>query len=345
MNIPTLTSAYSQINNLLYKSYLPKIINTAIETGVFDELSNKALSFSELSKELGSVPNITESLLDVMVAIHFIEKEDCKYSLTSLSRDYLVTNSGANQLGAISQFSGSSGPFDNLTKALKGEPVSFNPKMWSSKEAILGMEQGAKAGSLQGVVSFMKEIPEFTVATKMCDFAGSSGYYSFALMNENSNLYSHVYDLPAVCEIAKNIKKEEPNIERIAYHDFDVKAGGSFGSGYDLFFSSHFLYEFGADNSLPDFFKKVNQSMEMGGLFISNHVSPNINGDSYLTLTMVNLMTRVMGYPTHELSEELLTKALIEAGFGNFRVKQPNENIVFSTLLLSATKVKEGKTL
>lgn len=341
MNIPTLASAYSQINNLLYKSYLPKIINTAVEIGVFDILSNKDLSFKELSKKMYSVPNITESLLDVLAAINLIKKENDKYSITSLSRDYLLTNSGVNQLEAISQFSGSAGPFDKLTQTLKREAIDFNQKMWSSKEAIMEMEQRAKAGSLQTVISFMKEIPEFASAIKMCDFAGSAGYYSLALMAENSQLHSHVYDLPDVCKIAKELKKEEQNFNHITYHSFDVKAEDTFGRDYDIFFISHFLYELGANNSLSGFLKKVNNSMTMGGLFISNHLSPNVSGESYLTLTIVNLMTRAMGYPTHELSEEILTKALTEAGFGNFRIQQPNEDIAFPTMLLSAVKIKE----
>lgn len=341
MDITILNAAYSEINNLLYKSYLPKIINTAIEIGVFKTLSRKGFSFRELSKELNTNKSITESLLEVLTAINFTKKQDGKYSLTSLSNDYLVNSSDVNQLGAIKEFSGSAGPFDNLTKALKGELTVFNQKMWSSKEAIMGMEQGAKAGSLQAIVAFAKEIDEFTSATKMCDFAGSSGYYSFALMKENSKLYSHVYDLPAVCKIANDLKKDEQNFDRISYHAFDVMAGDSFGNNYDLFFSSHFLYKFSTNNTLIDFLKRVNQSMMLGGLFISHHISGNVSGDSYLTLLIVELMTRAMGYPTHHLPEDTLKNALSKTGFGNFKIKQSNENIAFPGMLLSAIKTKE----
>jgi hypothetical protein len=52
MNIPRPKTAYSTINNLLYKSYLPNIIYSAIEVGVFDQLAQKAMSCVELSKVL-----------------------------------------------------------------------------------------------------------------------------------------------------------------------------------------------------------------------------------------------------------------------------------------------------
>ncbi|MEA3505514.1 MAG: methyltransferase type 12, partial [Bacteroidota bacterium] len=66
--------------------------------------------------------------------------------------------------------------------------------MWSTEESIKDVEQGSKAGAIQNVVNFVKEIPEFKQAKKMCDFAGNSGYYSFSFLNENKNLYASVYD-------------------------------------------------------------------------------------------------------------------------------------------------------
>ena len=175
-----------------------------------------------------------------------------------------MENSGANQLGAIKKISGSAGPFDDLITALKGEVPAFNPKMWASRESILEMKQGAKAGSIQAVVSFAKGIPEFMSSTKMCDFAGNVGYYSFALMQENRGLYSHVYDLPAVCDLAKKLKKEKGNFARITYHGFDITSGDAFGDNYDMFFSSHFLYELSVNHELPVFFEKSKQIHENG---------------------------------------------------------------------------------
>ncbi|MFA5419066.1 MAG: methyltransferase dimerization domain-containing protein [Bacteroidales bacterium] len=208
MNIPTLTSRYSAINDLMYKSYLPKIINTAIDVNLFETLSGEKLSLNEISEKLQTDKPVTEALLEVLTAIDFIEKTGEKYSLTPLSEEYLVQKSEANQLHDVKGYSGSSGPFDNLQAVLKGEKTVFNSDMWSSKEAVMGMQQGVIAGSIQNVVSFVKEIPGFDSCIKMCDFAGSIGYYSFALLEENKNLHSHVYDLPVVCELAKEIKKK-----------------------------------------------------------------------------------------------------------------------------------------
>lgn len=341
MNLPIVKTAYSEINNLLYSSYLPNIINSAIDIGVFDSLSKRASSCVYLSEELGTSKKVTESLLNVLLAIDFLEKKDDQYSLTGLTNEYLTQASIVNQLGAVKSYIVNGGPFNNLTQALKGDIPEFNQDMWSSEESIKGIEQGAKAGGIQRVVAFAKEIPEFKKATKMCDFAGNSGYYSFALLNENCKLHAHVYDLEVVCETAKKIKKNEPDFNRISYHAFDVREGDDFGNDYDLFFSSHYLYELGATNRLIDLLKKVNKSMKLGGLFISNHIAGKVNGDHRLTLAIVELMTRSMGFPTHCLPEKVLRNALSEAGFGKFRVTAPDERLAYPTMLLSAIKIKE----
>lgn len=342
MKRPILKSQYNNVNNLLYLSYLPKVIHASISIELFETLAEEPLTLDAIFSKLKTNMQVTEALLNVLLAIDFVRKQDEKFSLTTLSDEYLVQKSDVNQLHDVKRFSGSTGPFDNLQSALKGEYPNFDNSMWSSKEAVLSMEQGAKAGAIQNVVSFVKTLPEFYLCTNMCDFAGSIGYYSYALLHENPNLRSHVYDLPVVCQLAKEVKQEEKDFGRINYHNFDITTNESFGEGYDLFFSSHFLYEFGANGLLVKFLKKVNHSMKPGGLFISNHICDKaLSKEDSLTLALVELQTRAIGYPTHQLSETIIKKALTEAGFGEFNVRQPDGSYAFPTLLLSAKKMNE----
>ncbi len=341
MHIPILKAQYRNINNMLYISYLPKVINTAIEISLFEILTEASLTLDKIIEKLSTQKEVTDALLKVLTTIGLIVCEKDKYGLTDLSEEYLVQKSGANQLHDVKRFNGSSGPFDNLKATLKGEKPTFDNSMWSSKEAVMAMEQGTKAGVMQNVVSFIKTVPEFSSCNKMCDFAGSIGYYSYALLQENPDLRSHVYDLPPVCQIAKEVKQEEKDFDRVAYHDFDISKDDSFGDGYDLFFSSHFLYEFGANGALVDFFKKVNQSLKPGGIFVSNHICNKVlSKEDAITLSLVELQTRALGYPTHQLPESTLKEALAEAGFGDFITKQPNGSYAFPTLLLSAKKLR-----
>jgi hypothetical protein len=338
MTTYSIQSNSSDLMRLLYQSYLPKIINCASEINVFETLSQNALPLSELSEKLSTDESITEALLDVLIAVELVARQKNTYSLTQTAKDFLLHGSAANIVNVVKGFSGSAGPFDHLTEVLRKGAPEFNERMWSTREAIVNMEQQQKGGAIQTVLSFVREIPEFKTCKNMCDFAGSIGYFSFAFMQENPQLTSHVYDLPEVCDLGRKIKEKEEHYHRITYHDFDVASSESFGNGYDLFFSSHFLYKFNAERTLAEFLKRVNQAMEPGGLFVSNHIAAKEQGKSNTTLSLVELMTRSMGYPTHQLPEDDLKSALSRAGFGAFRTKFFEKDMPYPTLLLSAVK-------
>lgn len=333
---------FGEIHNLLYKSYLPNIINAAVEVSVFETLLSGALSDIELAEKLNIDKRITESLLEVLLSINFLQNQDGKYSLTAQSKEYLTQCSDVNQLRTIKRFVVNEGPFCKLTQALKGDIPKFEQNMWSSEESVKDIEQGSKAGAIQNVVAFAKEIPEFKKARKMCDFAGNSGYYAYALLKENRELHAHVYDLKDVCKIAREIKKDEPDFNRISYHDFDLTKEDDFGADYDFFFSSHYLYKYGnTEESLTAILKKINKSMKVGGLFVSNHMSGDFNVETETTISIIELMTRAMGFPSHCIPKEIFKRALSKAGFGKFLIKEPNFTLDYPTLLLSAIKMKE----
>lgn len=341
MKLPRIKTAYSEIHNLLFKSYLPNIIHVAIETGIFEQLAKESMSCKKLSEELEINERITEALLDVLIAIGYLEQKQYSYTITELAKEYLTQSSEVNQIGAITEFVSTEGPFANLKQVLRGIVPEFNQDAWSTEESIKGIEQGAKDGSLQNVLSFVKNLPEFKKAKKMCDFAGNSGYYSYAFLSENPNLHSCVYDLVEVCDIATAIKKGEKDYHRISYHPFDLSKNDNFGSGYDFFFSSHFLYKYDSSEKLIGLLKKINKSMKMGGLFVSNHLNGKVNGDDYLTFCIVELMTRSMGFPTHCLQEDFLKDALAKAGFEFRNQKEPDYRLAYPCLILSAVKVCE----
>ena len=324
--------------DLLYQSYLPKVINAAIDIDLFQALSKGPVPLSLLCDTLDTKQPITQALLDVLITIMLVEKQGENYTLTPAAQDFLIRESETNQIHSVKEFSGSSGPFDNLKDALCKGPAPFNEKMWSSKESVLNMEQGQKGGAIQAVLSFVRDLPQFAACTNMCDFAGNIGYFSIAFMQANKDLRAHVYDLPEVCALGRELKKDHADSNRLSFHDFDIDKDTGFGSGYDLFLSSHFLYEMNARERLAGFLNQVSRAMVPGGIFISNHVAPPKGEGPHLTSSLLELMTRCMGYPTHHLPEQDLKSALSQAGFGNFTTRRMETELAYPVLLLAAVK-------
>ncbi|MCP4116933.1 MAG: hypothetical protein GY737_16325 [Desulfobacteraceae bacterium] len=336
-----LRSMFKPVNNLLFKSYLPGIINCAVEIGLFEALSGGGLSADALSERLDTVKDIIQPLVEVLISIELVFQKNGLYFLTRVSEDFLIKSSQANQISEIKCFSEPAGPFENLTEILKNGPPEYDGGMFNSKEAIMKIEQRTKGGQLQDVVGFITSIPGFMSARTMCDFAGSSGYYSLGLLRENPELRARVFDRPEVVTIAKELNRNSEFAGRMEYTGIDIEAGDSFGNSYDLFFVSHYLYHWGALNILADFFKRVNKAMNPGGIFVSNHTCSEVYADDHITQAIVELWARITGYPTLDLPESTLKASLSEAGFGNFTVKPAYEGSYSNTMLLSARKIKE----
>jgi hypothetical protein len=273
----------------MYCSYLPKIVNAAVEINLFDVLHDNSMTLAELSGKLNSHEEITEALLDSLVAMELLAKENGDYILTQTAIDFMRNESPASQCGTIRAYSGSSGPFDSLVDVLRKGPERFDNELWNSRQMVLDMEQQNMGGMFQAVLSFVKESEEFSKSRKMCDLAGNTGYYSFAFMEENPDLQSHVYDLPGVCALAREIKKSDKNYHRISYHETDIELADQFGEGMDFAFCSHFLYEANARGKLGRILKNLNKSMNPGSLFLSSHIPSYEEGGKPLMTAIAEL--------------------------------------------------------
>lgn len=337
--LPEIKTGYGKLHRLLFTSYLPKIINAAIEIELFEALADLNLNYDDLAMALDTAPGVTKSLCDILIHIKLLKYEGERLTLTSISREFLIKESKVNQLGDVLEHVGSSGPFDNLVNVLKGEEVIFNSKMWTSKKSVLSMAQGARGGMIQSVTHFVTSQPEFKEVRKMCDLAGSTGHYARELIKHNPQLDAYVFDLPEVIEITREMNLQDP---RLQFHPCDLQKWQDFGNGYDLFFISHFLYEYGFNGELTRFLTKVNRSMVMGGLLISNHISSSVPEGDQLTMKMVELLTNCVGYPTHTLPQETLEKSLLEAGFDNITFQKAVEGPAYPTLKVAARKIREA---
>lgn len=337
-SLPKIKTGYGKIHNLLYLSYIPKIINAAIQIKLFTTLAGQKMNGQALAQKLNTDPKTTKSLCEVLAEIQLLNKTEDNYSNTEISNELLLPESPVNQIMDVNTFSGSSGPFDRLLDVLWGEKIEFNSDMWCSEKSILSMAQGARGGMIQAVTSFITSLPEFSTLSKMCDLAGNTGHYPKELIKHNDKLQAHVYDLPGVIEKVQNLPFDK---EKIFFHPFDMKKDTNLGEGYDIFFVSHFLYEYGIDGSLTDFLKRVNRTMVKGGLFVSSHISSDTPERDRLTMKLVELQTNCVGYPTHRLPRKILEQSLTEAGFADFTVELPKTGPAYPTMKLAARKIEE----
>ncbi|KAF5438139.1 putative O-methyltransferase YrrM [Candidatus Methanophagaceae archaeon] len=337
MNIPQLKANDRPLDEILYQGYAPNVISTAMVLGVFDALAEEPMNANTLSAKLGTIENITEAFANVLVALNLLTKNGADYSLTQISADFLVKPSPAYQGATIAMSSHYGQVMNQIPKILKNGPPKFDTDMWANIEAMKVRGQGTMGGSIQDVTEFIITLPEFANLKYMCDLGGSHGFYTMALLDKNPQLNGTVLDLPKVAELAKEIISEMGYSERINTIGADLETDDPIGDRYDLVFASHVIYEW--KGHLEDNLKRINKAMVPGGIFVSNHLSIDDDECGPMSGTMVELMTRLMGYPTHHLSEGELKQALEASGFGDFTARPAEDVRQYRCLILAARKL------
>lgn len=341
MNIPQIKTRFRPLGEILSQGYAPNVINTAMELGLFDALAEEPMDARRLGAKLGTIENITETFANTLMALKLLEKSGDDYSLAPMAAEFLVKTSPVYQGGMIAMSLNFGQVMSQMSQILKSGPVR-SPEaaadMWLNIEAMKGMGQGEMGGSIQEVTEFITSLPEFANLKRMCDLAGSHGFYTMALLDKNPQLQGTICDQPKVAEVAKDLVAEMGYADRIDTIGADLETNDPIGEGYDLIFASHILYIW--KGHLENIFEKINKAMVPGGVFVSNHLS--MAGDECRPVSemMVELMTQLGGYPTHHLSEGELRKALETCGFGNFMVRPAEEGRQYRSLILAARKLR-----
>ena len=343
MNVPKLRSQFRPINEMLFNSNSAEILRVAIDAGIFEVLSGKELTSSELALEMQTVPEITEALIETLVGMELLKKHEKLYSLTVEAEEFLVSDSPSSQLNFIMNSRQYHQLICNLPSVLKNgidDQNLYSDEMWADENKMMMMGQSVLGGQLQDCFNFICELSGFYSMKKMCDPAGNHGFYTMALVDENPQMKGVICDLPATVVTAEKIIREKKYEDRINTLAADIYSE-PIGENYDLVFCSHILYKWGKAGELAAILEKVNRSLNTGGVFVSNHITLTMGEKYSVSALIMELLTKMGGYPSHSLSWEVLEDALGKSGFEVVKVKPATESCYYNTLLLAARKVRE----
>lgn len=336
MVLPNLTTDFKETNNMCFNAHLPLILRTALDLGLFDTLAEGARDLEQLAGELGTHGGMTGALVDILCEWGYLEETGGNYSLSPVSREFLVSTSPAFQGKVMEAMANMSQLLGSAKTIMTNEGAAHNEKMWASTEMMEMMLQSGRGGNIQAAVAFVASLPEFPAMRRMCDIAGSFGYYSMGILGRNPDLSAVVCDLPEVAELAGQFIIKEGFEGRLKPKGMDLEAGDDFGQGYDLVFVSNYLYAWSRDERLVAFLKRVRAALAPGGVFVSRHMTSEVTGESRKSQLIMEYVTRLGGYPTHAISEARLTAALVEAGFTDFTVARPGAGSYDNTLTIAA---------
>jgi O-methyltransferase domain/Dimerisation domain len=193
-----------------------KTVLSAVELGLFTELSDGAMTGEEVGERLGLHPRAIYDFLDTLVALGFLDRDgtgpDGRYRDTPETAAFLDRGSPMYVGGILEMANARLYPFwGDLTEALhSGEPQnevkrSGKPMFEELYSDPNRLEQFMKAmqGVSLGNFHALAEKFDFSKYETVCDIGGATGQLSTILAQRHPHLRCTTYDLPPVAPIAE----------------------------------------------------------------------------------------------------------------------------------------------
>jgi hypothetical protein len=193
-----------------------KVLLTAVEFGVFTNLSSGSMTGSELGAATGIHPRGVKDLFDTLVALKFLDRDGtgptARYRNTPAAAQFLAKDSPQYIGGAMEMLNARLFKFwHDLPEALRtGKPqneIKHNGKVVFDElyadPAKLEQFMGAMTGFSRPNFEKFAEKFDFSNYNTLCDVGGATGLLSIEVAKRHPHVKCTSFDLPVVEPIAQ----------------------------------------------------------------------------------------------------------------------------------------------
>ena len=252
---------------------MSRLILSAFELRVFDQLSGKNLNSCDIATKLGTHPRATDRLLNALAGTGLLIKENELFANAAFSEKFLVSTS-PSFMGALDHSVSLWKTWNTLTDAVKaGKSVTDAEKAEINERGVEWLEAFIATMHARGVAQGreLASLTDLSKTRKTLDVGGGSGAFTFAFIEKNPAIRGVILDLPNVVPITMKY------IEKAGYSDKVTTMAGDylrddFGSGYDLVLMSAIIHINNPEENIL-LIEKGAAALEQGGqLIIMDHV-------------------------------------------------------------------------
>jgi SAM-dependent methyltransferase len=255
--------------------WLACTLHAAVKLDLFSELAQVPKSAEQVARKLSYNPRSITMLLDALVAMSLLVKQDRNYDLTGAARKFLSRSSERYIGHMIMHHHHLVASWAQLDEAVKtGRPVRSRTDAGSDqrREAfLLGMYNQASQQAPQ-IVSQI----DLTRHRKLLDLGGGPGTYAIHFCKHNPQLEAVVFDLPTTKPFAEKVIARHGLTSRIKFIAGDY-AEDDLSDSYDAVWLSHILHAEGRD---------VCQNLVAKAASVLDHDGKMIIHDFFLTDSM-----------------------------------------------------------
>ncbi|MBW1976033.1 MAG: methyltransferase domain-containing protein [Deltaproteobacteria bacterium] len=294
-----------------------RVVLTAAELGLFDLLVEKpGQKAVDIAKAKGLNERALSRLMDCLVALGYLEKEDNSYFITEKG-EFLSSGHQETILPMVLHYVHLWDNWSGLTDSVK---LGYNPR----RIGVMADPERQKSfiGAMHVVGRDMaNEIAAFYDASDrqiLLDVGGGSGVYTIAFLKRHENLRAVLFDLPDVIPIARQYVKAEGLEDRVEFVEGDFY-GDPLPSGSDLVLLSAIIHQNSPSENISLYRKAYDALVPGGKLLIRDHVmDKNRTSPPAGTLFALNMLVCTPGGDTYTFPE--IKAHLEKAGFSRVRL-------------------------
>lgn len=312
------------ICDLLMDQYGFAAIAVAHDVSLFEKLSGKSLPLNEISQELKTEVRSAEVLLNALLVLGFVTKNNELYSLTAVADSYLNSNSEVSRISQL-MFSKNSWLRKKIRRMIQQgiDPVvqgeASLSSMWqtdsltdeASSQFTQMMDTNISALAINVARSSI-----FDEFTSVVDVGGASGIFLAAMKQHHPKMSLTLFELALVCESAKKMLAQYIDIQQI-----DFFAGNFFENKWpldkDAFYLSNILHDWPKAKAL-EIIKNVFKALPSDGSIFINECLLDEGRLTPKHTVLFDLMMH-MNFGSQQYTEKEIFQMLTEVGFKNVR--------------------------
>lgn len=298
-------------------SFVPsRVLSAGVALDVFTHIAAGSRSVEEISKAAGASERGMRMLLDSLVALQILNKDENRYELTPLSAEFLVRDS-QNYIGEMLRSERTWEAWSNLTESVRtGEPFQrveakdraedFFPMLVRGLHIING-PAARRTAEILGAGTTHKGM-------SVVDVACGSGIWGISIAEADKSARVTAQDFPGLFETTKGYLKRHNVEDQFNFLPGDLKEV-DFGEGcYDLALLGNIVHSEGEDSS-RDLFQRLNRALKPGGRIVIIDMVPNDlrTGPPFPLFFALNMLINTEQGGTYTLEE--YTRWLEDAGF------------------------------
>ena len=327
---------FSELSRIASGHVEARIVQAAVELGVFDAFRSGPLEPVEVAAALRTEARATELLLNSLAAMQLLEKKQNNFHLTVVSKTFLVSDAPRSLTGMIRFDASLWNCWERLAEAVRSGKPARAPDMYQADPQetatfIAAMDSLVRA---RGDGEIVAKALDWRGVTQVLDIGSGPATYPIALCRSYPHLRVTVFDLPGTLEITRRLVASAGMEERIRLLKGDYRSDPIPGH-YDLIFLSNIIHGEGHDEN-ERLMAKLFAHVSAGGRIVvkdhvldATHTQPPVGAIFSLLMLLTTESGRCYGF------DEI--KAWLEkAGFQ--RVIQLNLPLPLTSSLVIGTK-------